>query len=160
MASTRERIRMDGQERVAFLAEPHKMSLATINADGTPHLVTMYYAMQGVGEAARMVFWTYATSQKAVNLDRDPRCSVLVETGDGYENLRGVSITGTVTRIEDQDAVLEIGQAVYGRYVDFDVTTGPMLDFLRQQATKRSAYALEPTTVATWDHRKLAEGVA
>ncbi len=154
MAGMRERIQMDADEQRAFLAEPLKMSLATINADGTPHLVTMYYAM---GQDDRMVFWTYATSQKAVNLDRDPRCSVLVETGDGYENLRGVTITGGVERISGEDEVLEVGKAVYGRYVDFDVDSGPMLDFLREQASKRHAYVVTPTSVATWDHRKLAD---
>ncbi len=148
----RERIRMTAAEQAAFLDEPNKMSLATIGADGLPHLVTMYYAMFD----GQMGFWTYASSQKGVNLARDPRCSVLIETGEGYENLRGVTMAGAVTVIEDPDEVLPIGQAVYGRYVDFDVSQGPMLDFLKGQAVKRNAYLLQPDTVASWDHRKLS----
>lgn len=152
MSSMREQIRMTADEQSAFLAGPHKMALATIGPDGMPHQVTMYYAMFD----GQVGFWTYGTSQKARNLDRDPRCSVLIEAGDGYENLVGVSIRGEVTVIEDADEVLPIGQAVYGRYVDFDVSSGPMLDFLRDQASKRNAYLVTPSNVATWDHRKLA----
>lgn len=152
MTSMRDRIRMTADEQSAFLAEPHKMSLATIGPDGVPHQATMYYAMFD----GQVGFWTYASSQKARNLARDQRCSLLVETGEGYENLCGVSIAGTVTIIEEPDEVLPIGQAVYGRYVDFDVSEGPMLDFLKGQAIKRNAYLVQPTSVATWDHRKLS----
>ena len=111
MASTRERIRMTEAEQVEFLAAPHKMQLATINPDGTPHLVTMYY---GVFDGL-LGFWTYRTSQKAVNLERDPRATCLVETGEGYDNLRGVQINGVVERIEDVDRIRAIGATVYGR---------------------------------------------
>lgn len=150
MATTRERIRMGDEEIAAFLDEPHKMQLATINPDGTPHLVTMYYGLfDGL-----LGFWTYRTSQKARNLERDPRVTCLVETGEGYDQLRGVSVNGTVERIEDFDRIRHIGATVYGRYVG-DLGGG-MDDFLDQQATKRWAYLVTPQKVATWDHRKLA----
>ena len=149
MASTRERIRMTDEEQVAFLAAPHKMQLATINADGTPHLVTMYYAVfDGL-----LGFWTYRTSQKAVNLDRDPRATCLVETGEGYDQLRGVQINGTVERITDVNRIRTIGAAVYSRYIsDF---TPELEGYLEPQAQKRWAYLLHPEKVSTWDHRKL-----
>jgi general stress protein 26 len=149
----RDRIRMTADEQSAFLALPNKMSLATIGPDGMPHQVTMYYAMFD----GRLGFWTYASSQKARNLARDPRCSILIETGEGYENLHGVTFSGGVEIIEDADDVFPIGQAVYGRYVDFDVTEGFMLDFLRGQAIKRNAYLVSPGDVASWDHRKLSQ---
>ena len=150
MASTRERIRMTDEEQAAFLEQPHKMQLATINPDGTPHLVTMYYAMfDGL-----VGFWTYRTSQKAVNLDRDPRVTCLFETGEGYDQLRGMSINGTVERIEDTDRIRDIGTAVYGRYIgDF---TPELADYLEPQARKRWAYLVHPAKVSSWDHRKLA----
>lgn len=154
----RERISMGVPEREAFLAAPHKMSLATVGVDGVPHLVTMYYAPRADEAESSLAFWTYRSSQKARNLARDPRCAVLVEAGEGYDQLRGVSIRGHVREITEPEAVLAIGIAVYGRYVDFDVTQGPILDYLRDQATKRSAYVLVPEQVASWDHRKLAEG--
>ena len=49
---------MTAGEATALLTQSHKLQLATINSDGTPHLVTMFYTMQG----GRIAFWTYRTS--------------------------------------------------------------------------------------------------
>lgn len=141
---------MTEAETEAFLEEPHKMQLATINPDGTPHLVTMYYAVFD----GRLGFWTYRTSQKARNLERDARMTCLVETGEGYDQLRGVSVNGTVERVEDFARIRAMGAAVYGRY---EGELGGALDgFLDHQASKRWAYLVAPQKIATWDHRKLA----
>jgi len=150
VANVREAIRMTEAEIAEFLAAPNKLQLATIQPDGTPHLVTMYYAMfDGL-----IGFWTYRTSQKAVNLERDPRATCLVETGEGYENLRGVQVNGVVQRIDDTDRIRAIGAAVYSRYIkDF---TPELESYLDPQARKRWAYLLQPTKVSSWDHRKLA----
>ena len=149
MPSVRERIRMTPDEVDTFLAHPHKLQLATINRDGTPHLVTMYYAL----EDGRIAFWTYRTSQKAANLRRDPRVSCLIEAGEGYDQLRGVTITGEIEPVEEFERILALGDAIYGRYVDLG---GGLDQYLEQQAAKRIAYLVTPQRVATWDHRKLA----
>ena len=151
MASVRERIRMTPAEVATFLAEPHKLQLATIGRDGIPHLVSMYYAPEEDGSLA---FWTYRTSQKARNLERDPRCSALVETGEGYDQLVGVQVVGRVEATDDVDEVLEIGARVYGRYLDGGLPEG-LDDFLADQARKRRAYRLRVERTASWDHRKL-----
>ena len=39
----------------------------------------------------RIAFWTYASSQKIKNLERDDRITCLVEDGADYFELRGVS---------------------------------------------------------------------
>src|SRR5690349_10840758 len=86
----RHLIRMDDDEVAAFLAEQHLLQLATIDHDGWPHLVTMWYALLD----GQIAFWTYAKSQKAVNLRRDQRLTCLIETGDDYPDARGVQIKG------------------------------------------------------------------
>lgn len=151
--SIRAKIRMTDDEVASFLDEPHKLQLATIGPDGFPHLVTMYYATFD----GKLGFWTYSSSQKARNLERDRRVTCLIETGDGYDQLRGVMIKGTATQVDGFDAVREIGGVVYGRYVDgLDGLEG----FLDDQARKRNAYLVEPTSVASWDHRKIAAAYA
>ena len=150
MANIRTRIQLTGDEIRAFLDEPHKLQLATINADGTPHLVTMYYAVVD----GQVAFWTYRSSQKAVNLERDPRLTCLVEAGEGYDQLRGVQIRGRVEPIDAFDRVLAIGTAVYGRYIDGDIAG--MQGFLEDQARKRRAYLVQAEHTSSWDHRKLA----
>lgn len=132
------------------LAGPHKMQLATLNPDGFPHLVTMYYDVFD----GRVGFWTYGRAQKTVNLRRDPRLTCLVETGEDYSTLRGVQIRGTATLVEEEESVAEVGRRVYGRYIEGGIT--PELEpFIAQQATKRVAVMVEPERVVSWDHRKL-----
>ena len=97
MAGRRDQITMTSGEIEAFLEAERTLQVASINGDGTPHLVAMWYGRHG-GELA---FWTYAKSQKVVNLRRDPRLTVMVETGTKYEELKGVTIYGRARIIED-----------------------------------------------------------
>jgi hypothetical protein len=80
---------MNETEVGAFLAGTRTLNVATLASDGTIHLVAMWFVMHG----ASPVFWTYARSQKARDLSRDPRLSALVEDGDSYDTLRGVQTT-------------------------------------------------------------------
>src|SRR5450755_2466585 len=100
----RDRVAMTAEEVAAFLAQSRKVQLATISADGTPHLVAMYYVLMD----GQITFWTYRSSQKALNLARDPRVTCLVETGEQYFDLRGVQVQGVARCIEDPAAVQEI----------------------------------------------------
>src|SRR6478752_4157511 len=107
--SRRDQILMTTDEMHAFLDEGRDLQVASINADGTPHLVTMWYLRDGDD----LLFWTYAKSQKVVNVRRDPRATVLVASGEKYEELKGVSINGSTTVVDDLDEVLAFGERVY-----------------------------------------------
>ena len=53
------------------------------------------------------MFWTFAKSQKIMNLRRDPKMSGLVESGgDSYNELRGVELVGDGRIVDDYDQVL------------------------------------------------------
>jgi PPOX class probable F420-dependent enzyme len=145
----RDRVAMAAEETAAFLAGSRKLQLATINPDGTPHLVTMYYVMR----SGQITFWTYRASQKARNLDRDPRVTCLVETGDQYFDLRGVQVQGTAWRIEDPAAVREIGRHIATGLGD--ATGDSVEEYVEQAARKRVGYTVEPRLIISWDHSKL-----
>ena len=147
-----------------MLAAGRKVQLATINPDGYPHLVTMYYTLID----SKIAFWTYRTSQKALNLARDPRISCLVESGEAYFDLRGVQIQGTVETVTDPDAVYQIGLGV-GRVMGdalagADAAGAPASSwapgdavsaYVANAARKRHGYIVEPVKVISWDHTKL-----
>src|SRR5712691_13149860 len=99
---------MTEAETQEMLASHNKVQLATNGHDGFPHLVTMYYVMVD----GLITFWTYRKSQKALNLERDPRISCLVEDGEEYFDLRGVLVQGLARRIDDPAAVAEIGRRI------------------------------------------------
>jgi len=147
--SRRDQIRMSDEEIRSFLAEQYTLEVATIDHDGWPHLVAMWYVLID----GNITFWTYAKSQKAVNLRRDNRLTCLVEAGVRYEELRGVQIKGRATINDDRETVQRIGEIIFERY------TGPLNDNTRQvvaaQAPKRVIVTVEPEEVVSWDHRKL-----
>jgi len=148
--SRRDQIRMTDDEIRTFLEDGRDLQVASINADGTPHLVTMWYAVRD----GRLAFWTYAKSQKIVNLRRDPRLTVLVATGDRYEELRGVSISGQAELVEERDEVISYGEAVYERYwgpIDDDA----IREGVRVMGSKRVVVVVKPEKVVSWDHSKL-----
>ena len=148
--SRRGQITMTDDEARAFLEAGRDLQVASINADGTPHLVTMWYVVRD-GEVA---FWTYGKSQKIVNLRRDPRLAVLVATGDRYEELRGVSISGRAELLDDRDEVIGYGEDIYERYwgpIDNDVVR----EGVRTMGAKRVVVVVKPETVVSWDHSKL-----
>src|SRR5512144_1201376 len=99
----RELVKMTDAEIEEFLAASKKVQVATVNADGSPHLTTLFYIVQG----GRIAFWTYGRSQKIRNLERDPRITCLVETGDDYFELRGVSIAGHAEIVTDEAGIRE-----------------------------------------------------
>jgi PPOX class probable F420-dependent enzyme len=149
----RARIAMTEDEVAALLRDARKLQLATINPDGTPHLVTMFHGLR----EGKIAFWTYGKAQKARNIERDPRVSCLVETGDDYSELRGVLVYGKARLIGDPAAVLEIGMDITRRMTG----GGPggeedLRPYVEHTARKRIAFVVEPARVVSWDHRKPA----
>lgn len=147
--SRRDQIRMSEPEIDEFLAGRHTMNVATLNHDGTIHLVAMWYAVTD-GEP---VFWTFGKSQKIRNLERDPRITCLVEAGDEYAELQGVEIVGRGTVVRDHDEIMAIGEAVYERY--FGPVTDEIRPIVHQTGAKRFGVRVVVDRVVSWDHRKL-----
>lgn len=150
--SGRAAVRMSPDEVEEFLGSQLKVQVATVNPDGSPHLTTLFYVL----DQGRVAFWTYASSQKIKNLQRDARITCLVETGDDYVELRGVSITGKAELVTDESRIREIGSAVATRMVHGADLGDLGRDMVERQVSKRWAVVVEPVKVATWDHRKMA----
>jgi PPOX class probable F420-dependent enzyme len=145
----RGQIVMAAAEITEFLTEQRVATLATIAPSGQPHLVAMWYAvLDGV-----LWFETKAKSQKAANLRRNPRVTVMVETGDTYDTLRGVALEGRAEIIDDGDALWAVGVNIWERYTGpYTEETRPMVEFM---LAKRVAVRLDVERTRSWDHRKL-----
>ena len=144
-------MRMDEEEVGAFLRESMKVQVGTVNPDGSPHLTTLFYVMF----EGRMAFWTYGRSQKIRNLERDPRLTCLVETGDDYFELRGVAVTGEAELVRDLGRIKDIGTAVASRMVHGQDLGDVGRAEVDRQVQKRVAVQVEPRKTASWDHRKM-----
>lgn len=151
--SRRDQIKMSEDEVQAFLEEQRTMSIATIGRDGRPHVVAMWYViLDGVP-----CFWTFAKSQKAVNLRRDPRITCMVEAGETYDQLRGVELVARAEMIEDAAELMRFGVAEFEKYQKMKVTEA-LMPQVQMMANKRVLVKVHTERVASWDHRKLGGG--
>jgi len=150
---------MAPEEAAAMLETAHGLSLATIGRDGYPHLVAMSYGLDN----GDIVMTSYGKAQKAVNLRRNPRAAIMVESGKAYNTLKGVMVRGRAEIIGDTDAVIAAMRLIGARAaraagspqapVSIEISEG-----YRRQAAKRVVIRIHPEKWASWDHSKLAPG--
>ena len=139
-------------EVLDFLAGQYDAVLGTLGPDGYPHQASMWYVLEG----DRVLMWTFRKSQKARNLARDRRASLLVDAGEGYAELRGVLIRGEVEVVEDVAEVTRIGLALADRYGGrYGADAGTTRTAHEKQAPKRIGIVLDVRRVASWDFGRI-----
>ncbi len=151
MTNQRSRITLDEAEQRSLLQTARTLQIASIGPDGRPHLVPMWFALD---EDGLIVFTTYGSSQKVRNLERDPRITVLVETGDAYNELRGVAIDGTAEVVRDARVTWYTGARIGEKYrgVPWSTTIDASAE---PPPTKRVTIRVHPERARSWDHRKI-----
>ncbi len=148
----RDQIKLDDDELAELLGTERVAVVSSIGPRGWPHSMPLWF----VPRAGEVWIWTFAKSQKVKNLERDPRATVLIETGTEYSELRGVSIEAEAQIHRDGETVLGFAEELTLRYAE-GITSieGDAKSALEAQAPKRVAIRFAPQRVATWDHRKL-----
>jgi PPOX class probable F420-dependent enzyme len=150
--SRRDRIRLSEEELLELLEAERVAVVSSHGPRGWPHSMPLWYVPRG-GE---VWIWTYAKSQKVRNLERDPRATVLVETGREYGELRGAMIESEAEIHRDFETVIGFAEELTVRYAEgISSVEGDAKKALEAQAPKRVAIHFRPRRVASWDHRKL-----
>lgn len=141
----RRQIQLTETEQAEFFRANRKCALATVDAEGYPHLVAMTY---GVKDG---VFYmtSYGKAQKVLNVRRDPKVGLMIEGGASYGELKGVMVRGVCEILEGEDAVRDAWAIIAG-------------DIGRQRrrettdsAPKRVVLKVTPHRIVSWDHTKL-----
>jgi len=145
---------MTDSEIAAYLEEQTILNIASIGPTGHPHMVAMWYVVMD----EKVTFWTFGKSQKIVNLRRDKKITGLVESGDTYDQLKGLELVGSATIVEDYDTVLAIGKAVGLKYNGDGAISDAALPFLESQAKKRLGIQINVEQIVSWDHTKIGGG--
>ncbi len=158
----RKDISLTPGEQASFLEAGMTLIVTTLDRKGQPHVAPMWYFL----DAGRVVFRSFTKSQKIVNLRRDPRITVLVETGIAYSELRAVMIQGTARLVDGADDpvyLLESYRRLAAKYpmvgpdpIELDDTA--LQGAFGRFAPKNTAVIVEPTRVVSWDHAKLGGG--
>jgi PPOX class probable F420-dependent enzyme len=152
MPSRRDQIQLTEPEQTKLLETERVVVVATTGPRGWPHLMPMWF----LARDGEVWIWTYGKSQKVKNLERDPRATLLIETGTEYTDLRGVQIEAEAELVRDQDQIVEFAKELTVRYTEgIDSVQGDTAAALLKQAAKRVAIRFKPVRVASWDHRKL-----
>ena len=150
----RDQIRMTDAEIRNFLRTHKTIILNSIGPDGVPHPMPMWFVAD---DDLVVSMATFRGTQKIVNLQRDPRVSLLVESGREYSELKGVVIYGTAELSEDTDAIIATLVAASQKETtetDAEVSTA-MKEGMRKSASKRILIRVKPDRVVSWDHSKL-----
>jgi PPOX class probable F420-dependent enzyme len=167
--SRRDEIKLTEAEQAELLDTERVVIVSSIGPRGWPHSMPMWFTVRH-GE---IWIWTFAKSQKVKNLERDPRATLLVETGTEYTELRGIQIEAEAELIRDTPAVADFGRELTIRYAEGidsmnkapqqrrtsaslrSAIGGDAAAALEAQAAKRVAIHFKAKRTATWDHRKL-----
>lgn len=145
----RNQIEMTDDEIAQYLERSRTATMVTNGPSGHPHAVAMWYAVVD----GAIWFETKAKSQKATNLRRDPKITVLIEDGHTYDTLRGVSFEGTAEIVDDADRLWDVGVSVWERYNGpYTEEMKPLVEFMLH---KRVAVRVDVSRTRSWDHRKL-----
>jgi len=150
--SRRDQITLTEDEQRELIERERVAVVSSIGPRGWPHSMPLWY----VPRDGEIWTWTFAKSQKVKNLERDPRATLLIETGVEYGELRGVQIEAEAELIRDLDRIVDFAKDLTVRYSDgIESVEGDAVAALEAQAPKRVAIHFHPQRVASWDHRKL-----
>jgi PPOX class probable F420-dependent enzyme len=149
--SRRDEIKLSESEQRELLESERIVVVSSLGPHGWPHSMPLWYVLR----EGEIWIYTYAKSQKVKNLERDPRATLLVETGHEYGELRGVQIEAEVEIHRELEPVYEVGKELTMRYSGGGAVSDEAAEALRAQARKRVAVRFKPVRIATWDHRKL-----
>ncbi|MFJ8940606.1 pyridoxamine 5'-phosphate oxidase family protein [Streptomyces sp. NPDC102365] len=154
MAATQRRgrkIMMTPEELDEFLTTQRTCRVATVSADGAPHVSTLWFVWDGKS------LWLYSItrSKRWADLRRDPRVAVVVDAGEEYDQLRGVEVSGSVEfvgevpRTGDPCPELDSVERLFARK-NFGIDELP-------HDGRHAWMRLTPEATASWDFRKLAD---
>jgi PPOX class probable F420-dependent enzyme len=128
-------------------------NLATLNPDGSTHLVGMWFLWDG--ESLQLP--TSGVTRKARNLERDPRATVMIDDSRGGFDLRGITLTGRAVVLRGPDA-LAVNRRIHLKYL---TERGRELEVVdRYLATDDVTIRFTPERASSWDLRNTDQGRA
>lgn len=150
----REQIKLTDEEITEYLQSSRTITLVSNGKDGYPHPMPMWYLLDDEG---RVLMTTFRKSQKTFNLKRDPRVALLVESGDSYSELKSVLIKARAEIIDDIETTVD---TMFKLSLHRGEATADQEDVMKEGlrngvGQKRLVLRFHPTSIMSWDHRKL-----
>lgn len=104
--------KMTRAECLAFMmARPRTGKIATVRADGRPHVAPIWFVLEG----DRLLFTTWHATAKAANLRHNPQVSLCVD--DQTPPFAFVKYDGVAEFIDDPEELRRWAVSIAGRYM-------------------------------------------
>lgn len=124
-----------------FLSTKHVALLATVQADGAPLAMPMWF----LHDPATLTMISVEGSQKVRNLRRDPRVCVVAEAGGGGADIRGVTVTGRAEFLPDGAPRRALIERLHEKYPRLSSLWGG-----RAMPANRVMFKIAPERVKSW----------
>jgi nitroimidazol reductase NimA-like FMN-containing flavoprotein (pyridoxamine 5'-phosphate oxidase superfamily) len=148
----RKDISLNQAEITDLLASASNLQVATLGADGFPHLTTLWFCLMD----GRVTFRSFTKSQRIVNLQRDDRITVLAEAGADYADLRGVMLQGRARLSTDPELVMQVYAEVTRKQQGVDAVDPAAIELMFDRFKhKNTVVTVDPIKTISWDHRQL-----
>lgn len=152
MPSRREQIAMTEAEAHAYLEAQRRVILVTNGPDGLPHPVPMNYGLDAEG---RIILTAFGKSQKVRNLERDPRATLLIESGEAYGQLQGIIAWCDAEILSDAEDIARNMPLIRAGDATADSIDPAKRAQVQASVSKRVILRFTPFRFASWDHAKL-----
>lgn len=138
---------MDPEVRRVFLAEERVLRLATVDDEGWPVVVPLWF-VHHPGPGGELWIWNLNRARRTGRLEAGGRCGVTIDAGHDYAELRGVTARATPHRVADDAVPLAVRAAYSRKYFGSDEPLAP--------ADHHTWFALTLSAERSWDFRRLA----
>jgi len=148
-------VRLSEAEAWAVIEGSHTGILTTLRADGSPVALPIWFVVLD----HTICFGTPGRTKKVARIDRDPRGSFLVESGERWAELRAVHLSGKIEPVEDASLNDRIDDAMEAKYAAFRTAPAKMPQATRDYYTSRRLFRLVPGgRILSWDNRRISVG--
>ena len=142
---------MKGAKRWAYIARQKTIRVATINDDGSIYLSPIWYVVKD----QRIFLPLDAGSKHAQNVAARGQISAVIDSGDEYATVHGISMKGTLRPYEGAAAVEEVMALVFDKYF-YDGHPYAESYFQFGRAAGRLILELVPQKWGGWDMREIS----
>jgi nitroimidazol reductase NimA-like FMN-containing flavoprotein (pyridoxamine 5'-phosphate oxidase superfamily) len=144
---------MSEQEVRAYIQTNSRLILITNGIRGYPHAMPMNYVYT---EDHRIVMTTFRKSQKVKNLQRDPRATLLIESGEDYRKLKSVLFYADAEISSDSTQIGEITELMLEKWIGANQKElKKMKEQALSAAPKKVLLSFTLGSPISWDHGKL-----
>ena len=153
MPSRRDLIKLSEEEVREYLERQKTLIIVSNGRDGYPHPMPMWFHTDAAG---CLYCTTFRKSQKVLNWQRDPKASLLVESGEEYADLKAVLIYARAEIVDDFEAVCDtlVKISTKGRPATPEQTEAIRAG-VAGTAAKRVLLKFTPERTISWDHARL-----